>query len=88
MNFKEVLNIIEENDIDYKMVNESLVVYPDGYNLPNSTGTYIVLGDVIYDQEENVYEFDFSDNFDEIPEDLAAWLNVFAETNAHPGYTN
>lgn len=88
MNFREVMKIIEDNDIDHKMVDNSLVVYPDGYTLEGSTGTYLVLGDAIYDEEENLHEFDFSDNFDEIPEDLAMWLNEFAMTNSHPGYTN
>jgi hypothetical protein len=86
MKFNTIIKLLEKNDIDHKLVNDSIIVYPDGY-ATNTTSIYIELGDGVYNKETKYYdEFEFSDNFDEFPENLEEWLTHFAETSEHIGY--
>lgn len=89
MKFREVIKMLEKNDIDHKMVNEELYIYMNGYTRSKPNTTYLWLGTAIENDEENFYEeFELSDNFEIGPNDLEAWVNIFVETGTHTGYNN
>ena len=84
MKYKDILKIVKDNKIDHKMVNETLVIYPNDYCIEKCN--YINLGNAIEDEDEYYDEFDFSDNFEVIPENIVEWLINFANTGVALNY--
>lgn len=90
LNPNELFDLLDQLEVDSKLVNEDIIIYPEGYTTNTHKGTYISLARLSEEDEDGHYtEATLSYDFEIYPEskqELLYWLKEFKKTGKMPNY--